>query len=121
MDDRLFAGEHDYSQCCAPIPEHRGGGESCGFITPEPEEDGLCHAGVVNEKLHLAVWMRFDSRQLPCMTNWQHWGPGEYVTALEPGTNHPVGQAAARTNNELIMLEPGEERNYELTFSVTEG
>jgi hypothetical protein len=24
---------------------------------------------------------------MPWLINWQHWGKGEYVTALEPGTN----------------------------------
>jgi hypothetical protein len=43
---------------------------------------------------------------------------GEYVTGLEPGTNPPIGQAKARKNNELIFLEPGETRSYELQIEV---
>jgi hypothetical protein len=55
---------------------------------------------------------------MPWLTNWQHWGKGEYVTGLEPGTNPPIGQAKARANNTLIFLEPGESREYSLEIEV---
>jgi len=50
--------------------------------------------------------------------NWQHWGNGEYVTGLEPATTRPYGQAKARERNELIFLEPGEKRNYDIELEV---
>jgi galactose mutarotase-like enzyme len=52
------------------------------------------------------------------LTNWQHWGENEYVTALEPGTHPPIGQAKAREEGSLISLKPGETRSYELEFEV---
>jgi hypothetical protein len=66
----------------------------------------------------LAVFLKFQKKQLPWLTNWQHWGRGEYVTGLEPGTNPPIGQAKARERNELIFLQPGETRSYELQIDV---
>jgi hypothetical protein len=65
--------------------------------------------------------VRFKKSQLPWFVNWQHWAPGEYVTGLEPCTNPPVGQAAARKEGTLIMLQPGESRQYELKLEVIEG
>ena len=58
---------------------------------------------------------------MPWLINWQHWGKNEYVTALEPATNPPIGQAAARANQSLLELEPGETRSYDLHFSVLLG
>ena len=52
------------------------------------------------------------------MTNWQHWGKREYVTALEPGTHPPIGQATARKENTLIFLAPGERKSYDLELKV---
>ena len=69
-------------------------------------------------KLGLGVMIKYSKEQLPCLTNWQHWGAGEYVCALEPGTNFPVGQLQAKEQGKLIMLEPGESRSYELEFEV---
>jgi len=37
---------------------------------------------------------------------------------MEPGTNHPVGQAKAREQNQLIFLAPGEKRSYNLVIEV---
>ena len=59
-----------------------------------------------------------QNQQLPVLTNWQHWGKGEYVMGLEPGTHPPTGQARARREGTLIMLEPGESRHYELQLDV---
>ncbi len=62
--------------------------------------------------------MRFRKDQLPWLTNWQHWGKGEYVTGLEPGTHPPIGQAKAREQNTLLFLEPGQTRTYDLELEV---
>jgi hypothetical protein len=37
---------------------------------------------------------------------------------LQPGTNPPIGQSKAREQKQLIFLEPGEKRYYELIISV---
>ena len=65
--------------------------------------------------------LQFRKSQLPWLTNWQHWGRGEYVTGLEPGTNPPVGQSQARKDGTLIFLEPGESRAYDLEMEVVSG
>ena len=52
------------------------------------------------------------------MINWQHWGDGEYVTGIEPGTHPPIGQSKARKKNELIFIEPGETRLYDVRIDV---
>jgi galactose mutarotase-like enzyme len=80
--------------------------------------DGFCCVGIINTRLNLALSMKYQKQQLPVLTNWQHWGPGEYVCALEPGTNPPIGQNKAREQNQLIMLQPGEKRRYQLEFSI---
>ncbi len=74
--------------------------------------------GLHNEKLGLALSIEFNKNQLPWLTNWQHWGKGEYVTGLEPGTHPPIGQAKAREQGTLIELEPGESRTYNLSLEV---
>jgi len=76
------------------------------------------HSSLHNERLGLAVVMRFNKAQLPWLTNWQHWGEGEYVTGLEPGTNPPIGQAKARKDKTLVFLAPGEKRIYDLEIEV---
>jgi hypothetical protein len=116
QDDAIFGGGHDYRHCPPPLKAHDGFGEACGFIRPAAGADGLSRTGVCNRSLDLALQIEFDARQLPCLANWQHWGEGEYVTGLEPGTHFPTGQKAARTAGELVMLEPGETRDYAMVI-----
>jgi hypothetical protein len=66
----------------------------------------------------LALVVRYSKKQLPWLSNWQHWGRGEYVTALEPGTNPPIGQAKAREQKRLIHIPPGKSRTYDLEMTV---
>lgn len=118
MDNAIFNSKHDYRTCQGPLESHRGTGEACGFIDVTPDHDGTCTVALYNEKLGLAVATRYNKKQLPALANWQHWGPGEYVTGLEPGTNPPIGQSAARKLKKLIHLAPGESRTYDLEISV---
>jgi len=118
FDNELFNQTHDYKKCQKPMSRHKAAGESCGFIDVQPDSDGFCHIGLVNKNLQLGLTMKYKKQQLPALTNWQHWGPGEYVCALEPGTNPPIGQNKAKEQNTLIMLEPGQSRLYQIDFQV---
>ena len=118
MDNAIFNSNRDFRKCQAPMESHRGGGEACGFIDVTTDKQGICTVGLYNRKLGLALVLRYKKKQLPCLANWQHWGPGEYVTALEPGTNPPIGQKKARERKELIYIAPGKSRTYELEMTV---
>jgi len=118
MDNALFNDSHNYRKCLEPQESHRGAGESCGIIDVTPDSRGICTVGLHNARLGIAMAIRYSKRQLPYLTNWQHWGFGEYVTALEPGTNPPTGQAAARKAKELIILKAGQKRTYDVTLTV---
>ncbi len=118
MDNAIFSDTHDFCIAQPPLERHRATGEACGFIDVTPDTDGMCTIGLYNEKLALAVATRYKKRQLPALANWQHWGPGEYVTGLEPGTNPPIGQAKAREQKKLLHLDPGQSRTYDLEIRV---
>ncbi|TWF42732.1 uncharacterized protein DUF4432 [Chitinophaga polysaccharea] len=116
--DHIFNNTHNYKKGMAPLDSHAGGGEEAAIIDPEADAQGWCNCGVHNARLPLAVSLRFKKAQLPVLTNWQHWGKGEYVMGLEPGTHPPTGQAKARREGTLLFLEPGESRRYELELEV---
>lgn len=116
--NRIFNPKNDFKICPPPLEDHAGSGEDVAFIDPEVESDNRCRAGIYNSALGFALRMTFDKRQLPSLVNWQHWGKNEYVTALEPGTHPPIGQAKAREEGSLILLKPGEKRTYDLMLDV---
>ncbi len=118
MDNAVFNARRNFKKCSAPIDSHRAGGEGCAFINVAADRKGICTVGLYNRKLGLALVMKYQKKQLPWLSNWQHWGPGEYVTALEPGTNPPIGQAAARQQKKLIHIVPGKSRTYDLEMAI---
>jgi hypothetical protein len=117
-ENKIFREGNNFRKCPAPLEEHSGGGEEAAFIDPTPDHSGQWTCGLHNSRLGIAVAMRFQKDQLPWLTNWQHWGRGEYVLGLEPGTNPPIGQAKAREQNTLIHLAPDESKAYELEIHL---
>lgn len=115
---KIFREGNDYKTCRNPIDDHSGSGEAVGFIDIRPDSKGQCECGVINQKIGLALDLKFQKEQMKWLTNWQHWGTNEYVMALEPCTHPPIGQLAARKNKTLIFIEPGEKRTYSLEMKV---
>ncbi len=114
----IFNKDNDFLTCPAPMDAHLGTGEAVAFIDVVPDASGWGTAGLHNANLGLAVALRFQKAQLPWLTNWQHWGKGEYVTGIEPGTHPPIGQSQARRDQSLIFLAPGESRSYDIELEV---
>ena len=118
--NKIFKEGQAFKVCQAPRDDHKGSGEEAAFIDIAADEQHKSHCAIYNENLGLALGLSFDKRQLPWLTNWQHWGKGEYVTGLEPGTNPPLGQQKLRERKELIMLKPREKRTYELSIHLSD-
>ena len=117
-DNKIFNDRNDFHKCPAPIDIHKGTGEAVAFIDIDADNKGDCISGIYNAELNIAVSVSFRKEQLPWLINWQHWAYGEYVTGIEPGTHPPIGQSKARRNNELIFIEPGETKTYDVRIEV---
>jgi hypothetical protein len=118
LDNQIFNQRNNFRSCPAPLPSHLGSGEAVGFIDIDENDQGACQCGLYNASINLAVALKFKKAQLPWLTNWQHWGKGEYVTGLEPGTNPPIGQIQAKKDGALIQLKPGDTKTYDLELEI---
>jgi uncharacterized protein DUF4432 len=83
--------------------------------------DGYVHAAVLNRAAGLGVYQRYRPDQLPHHITWRQLGSGTYVVAMEPSTNRDAGRFDARERGELIFLEPGEQRHYDLEVGALSG
>jgi len=120
INNRIFKEGYNFRKCPYPLEDHNGSGEAVAFIDAMPDDSGQCTCGLYNSKIGIAMVMKFQKKQLPWLTNWQHWGKGEYVTGIEPGTHPPIGQAKARGQQNLIFLQPREMRKYDIEIEVLE-
>jgi len=117
QDNEIFNRKHNYRKCQKPLDIHRGR-EACGFIDVKPDGRGVCTVGIKSSKITMALVMKYKKKQLPWLCNWQHWGFGDYVCALEPGTNPPIGLIAAEKQKQLVKIAPGKSRTYDLELTV---
>ena len=80
---RIFKPGAAYKTAPGPLDKHRGSTEGAAHLYPRAQaRDGRTTVGVVNRALKLGLAIRYSTREFPTCVHWQHWGPGEYVTAL---------------------------------------
>lgn len=82
------------------------------------ESDGKVPVGIINRARGIGAYEIFDARQLPAHFVWRMMGEGTYVVGIEPCTNRPAGRLDARERGELIILQPGETRHYDLELGA---
>jgi hypothetical protein len=75
---------------------------------------------IVNHELGVGVYELFRRDQLPHHFVWRMLGEGTYVVGIEPSTNRTSGRLDARARGELIELQPGERRAYDLELGALE-
>lgn len=106
-DPRAAEGMEHWREIAPPQPNFQ---EQCYYHRFSTE--GV--AGLYNPTLEKGVLIRFDPRELPCLTQWKMLGFGEYVLGLEPGNCYPDGRAECRRQGLLDFLAPGETRSFTL-------
>ncbi len=65
---------------------------------------GMSTVAIVNDRVGLGVFLKFDSRQLPCFTQWKFLGQGNYVAGIEPGNAFVSGRREERSQRGLEVL-----------------
>lgn len=84
-----------------------------------PIENGWAAAMVHNARLGVALVVRYRVAELPALFTWRMLGYQNYVMAMEPANCATIaGRFAAENNGTLPFLEPGESREYALTFEA---
>ena len=81
-------------------------------------EKGEVAVGVINRKLEYGAYIKIDAEKFPSFNTWRMSGEQDYVFAVEPGTNAPMGRIAAREKGELIVLKALEEKEYGFELGI---
>jgi hypothetical protein len=88
---------------------------------PIAESDGSVPVAVVNRERGIGAYELFNINQLPFHFVWRMLGEGSYVVGIEPSTNRTAGRLDARERGELIILQPGDKRAYDLELGALVG
>ena len=62
-----------------------------------------------------------NTKEFRRCVNWQHWGKGEYVAALEPANGSVEGRDVDRKRGELDSLKQGATKTYAYRIEVLSG
>jgi len=84
------------------------------------EPDDRVPVAVINPLLGeggCAVYVIYNLKQMPKCLEWRMMGEGQYAIGIEPATNS-FGRQEVRSSGQIIVLEPGEKRFYDLEVGV---
>jgi hypothetical protein len=107
-----------YRTLDAPEPAHF---ERVFEHDPVAERGGTVPVGIVNRDRGIGAYEVFNLNQLPFHFVWRMLGEGSYVVGIEPSTNRTGGRLDARERGELIIMKPGDIRNYDLELGALVG
>lgn len=88
------------------------------FHAPSADADGMATVALINDRLEFGAYVRFNTGQLPRLTQWKQLGAAEYVLGIEPGNCLPISRAEHRTRGDLEMIRPGEQRVFDVEIGV---
>jgi hypothetical protein len=108
----------DFKRVPNPLDSHRGSTEAVAYLYPKADRNGRTTVGLVNRKLGIGIAIDYSTREFGRCVNWQHWGPGEYVTALEPSNGSVEGRAKDRAEGVMDALEPNQRKSYRYSIRV---
>lgn len=111
------AGMEIYDKCALPQPGYL---EQQFFHEMGADEDGNTICALINDEMELALYLKYNVRELPCIAEWKVLRDGEYVLAFEPGNCHPIGRIAQNERGHEI-LEPMQRRFSHLEIGVADG
>jgi hypothetical protein len=106
----------NYKQIPGPMNAHKGNESFVGYLYPKPARSGQATVAIVNRKLPLALAIHYSTKEFPRCANWQHFAPGEYVSALEPANCGVEGRDVDRQRGWLDNLPAGGRKSY--TYSI---
>jgi hypothetical protein len=109
-----------FDQYPGPRP---GSAEQVYAVSPLTDRSGRTVVLLRNKAADRAASLRFDTRELPCLTLWKNMAAQEdgYVTGIEPGTNYPNNRRVERKHGRVPCLSPGESHYMTIDFAILTG
>lgn len=108
-------GKEDYYKFQPPTKGYR---EKCYTHEMQPDKAGFVNLALANKKRGLGIYMKYQKKQLPWLTQWKMMGQGIYACGLEPGNCGVLGRVKEREAGTLEFLNPGEIKETQLEIGV---
>ena len=88
------------------------------------EADGSVPVAIINPSLNngqgRGLYVVYNQHQFPNYIEWRMMGEGQYAVGIEPCSNG-FGRQQVEADRQLIWLEPGDMRRYDLEVGILDG
>ncbi len=91
------------------------------YIESVADDTHTTYAALINDRLDLGVYVKYNVEQLPILVEWKSMASGDYALGLEPGNHYLEGRNVERKNGTLKTLAPFENMVFEVEIGVLEG
>ncbi|WP_428306248.1 aldose 1-epimerase family protein [Lacipirellula sp.] len=117
MNEHAAKSIAEWNMCQASTP---GFVEQVYLATPVGDAEGRTSILLENSTGTKGASISWNIAQLPYVTIWKNLDAKEdgYVTGLEPGTGFPFNRRVERHFGRVPTLQPGETREFALSFHV---
>jgi len=101
-------------------PPTAGCGEQCYLFELQGDTRHWSEVLLKNAQGDCGVSIQFDTRQLPCFTQWKNETSEAdgYVTGLEPGTNFPNPRGFEKGHGRVVPLAPHATCSFDLRLEA---
>lgn len=117
-DDAARPGLSHWASMTAPVDRFP---EQVFYHRLNADENGMTLVAVINRKLGLAFWLRYNVEQLPMLCEWKSMQSGDYVLGIEPANCVPEGRARVQERGMLRTLQPLEIADVQWQLGFAEG
>jgi hypothetical protein len=88
---------------------------------PLADRQGNVHVALINDRLELGLYWKFNHKEIPIVSQWQHFHKGTYVTGIEPGNASMLGRDWNRKHGYLQTIDPSQVREFNLEIGILDG
>jgi hypothetical protein len=117
-DEHSRAHCADYAVVSAP---RRGFQEENYLHTMQPGADGWTRAALINDRLNIGLYLRFEAANLPYLSEWKMFDEVDYVLGLEPATAPVESREVMRKNGALPLLAAHASKTFLLEIGILDG
>jgi hypothetical protein len=110
------------------IPTHQeltgpiNGYEEQVFLIQSPADaQGWTGAAVINDRLQLGLYVKYNIQQLPKLVEWKSMRSGDYALGIMPSTGFVKGREYEKEHGSLRDIEPFETLSFDLEIGVLDG
>jgi len=117
-DEASKAGLDTFDRISDPIDKCT---EQVFYLKPRTDNEGNTMAAIVNSRLNLGFYVKYNTATLPELIFWKSMVSGDYVVGVEPSNCFPEGKVRQKQIGRLQSIEPLDILHFDIELGILEG